>query len=206
MDVGVAGVGEEPSSLASSDEFNEHKLFDAHGIPDHTDPDIFSGHSSGLLEDDEHLISVFNHRSFTDNFPFLPPSLFSNCCPPHDITPPSLEDKGHLRGILRSGKGHYNTRSKARAEACVGGTNVVGGANEVGSNRTYCISPSTFLETGSPPPALGGVSLLSPPPSGGVVQSPPGGLLANRLFQPVFPDEPEIVFHEIQLGPLHTMQ
>lgn len=173
----------------------------------------FSQHTSALLEDSY----LFNHRSFTDHFPFLPPSIFSNWCPPYDITmdgltapyqdgagghshhtymdPPAdlaLEVRGQSQG--------YHTRSKARAESGVGGA-MVSGAGE----RNYCISPSTFLDS---PPPLGGMSLRSSPPpgAGGVINSPPGGLLANRLFQPIFPDEPEIVFHEIQLGPLHTMQ
>ncbi len=32
-----------------------------------------------------------------------------------------------------------------------------------------------------------------------------GGLLASRLLQPVFPDEPEIVYLDMQLGMLHSM-
>ena len=229
--VGVSGAG--PEELVSyNTEYSSHELSVSYcGHPEHAHSDFFAGHAPALLEDDQ-LISMFNHRSVTDHFPYLPASLFSsNWCPPYDITVdglPSLDQgKGHMLSDAVFGKGsrsrkgtrsrssrtsksnkgsHYHTRSKTR-EACVGVASE--GANEVGSTRTYCISPSTFLETGSPPPTLGGVSLMSPPPPGGsagMANSSPGGLLANRLSQPVFPDEPEIVFHEIQLGPLHTMQ
>ena len=189
---------------------------------------------TAILEDEQ--FSSFNHRSFTHHFPFIPHSLFSaNWCPPYDITVDAFNTpfdgtatKHHTpmsdfpgvkgQGYTHNSGGGYQTRSKSKAESrmaskCDGGVKggAVGVATTDANNRsTYCISPSTFLETGSPPPmSLGGVSLLaSPPPpgAGGVVSSPRGGLLANRLFQPIFPDEPEIVFHEIQLGPLHTLQ
>ena len=192
-----------------------HQVIPGHtqqAFPDHTHSnDIssseFSNVSHSLLEADNHLMSMFNHRSFTDNFPFLPPSLFSNWCPPYEPSNTSIDIMGTSSQDLPSGAGGrsqpaaplegdvglspYNTRSKAKAAAAL---------------RAFSISPSPHLDNGSPPPALGGMSLLSSPPgAGGMVTSPPGGLLANRLFQPVFPDEPEIVFHEIQLGPLHTM-
>lgn len=215
--------GEAPSSLLtmscqSENEMSRHNSFPVlpltechtHSISDQALAE-FSNHASSLLvEEEEQLMSVFNHRSFTDHFPFLPPSLFtSNWCSPYD--PPRKPSSSSIAvdGLVQA-MPHYNktqggspllaegfavrapyqmqTRSRAKASVC--GT----------STRSYSISPSTFLDTSSPPPTgLGGVSLLTSP-----LGPPGGGLLANRLSQPVFPDEPEIVFHEIQLGPLHT--
>lgn len=187
-------------------------------FPHHTHSE-FSGHASSLLEaeEEEQLMSVFNHRSFTDHFPFLPPALFSNWCPPYD--PPHTQlstdsfpqtiptydrasgtrsmvnattSPSHPEGAAAGVNYQVQTRSMVRAKAAAASVNA---GPSIIASLPGLISPSS-----SPPPGLGGVSLLSC-----VVSSPPGGgLLANRLSQPNFPDEPEIIFHEIVLGPLHT--
>lgn len=236
-EVGVAGrVGPQDHSMLlmscdSGNMLSQHvlptpTLSECHnhaGFPDHA-RSSFSGHTPSLLEEEEQLMSVFNHRSFTDHFPFLPPSLFSNWSSPYD-TPHHSHSEGleqdtptfdnppvHARAmrskVRRSGSDGCQTRSmvaKARAAAASVSTSNTSNTN---STRSFSLSPSTFLDSSSSPPALGGVSLLASPRGGGgggVVSSPPGGgLLANRLSQPTFPDEPEIIFHEIQLGPLHT--
>ena len=187
---------------------------------DHTHSDEFATSPLLGVEEDQLISSVFNHRSFTDHFPFLPPTLFSNWCPPYDSphmqnnssqTTPTFDGPNCLkRSMVLSpscthGKGvrpgvnyQVQTRSMARAKAAAASVHT-------GPSVATLPGPSP-LDTSSPPPGLGGVSLLSSPSgSGGLVSSPPaGGLLANRLSQPTFLDEPEIIFHEIQLGPLHT--
>ena len=195
-----------------------------------------------LLEGEDPVMALFNHRSFTDHFPFLPPSLFSsnNWCPPCEFprhsastmdsfmqaTPlthcdsklteggllqPKTKSKGRL--TVDVGVSRYHTRSKAQAQAqAVATASPLSHSSGWAHTPTPSPSPSPLDTLYSPTrqagSGAGGVALLSPPtPSteGGVGTSPPaGGLLANRRFQPVFPDEPEIVFHEIQLGPLHT--
>ncbi len=190
-----------------------------------------------LLEGEDSVMSLFNHRSFTDHFPFLPPSLInSNWCPPYDprypngtmehlmqATPPAdltlpgggpCQPKAKSKGrpTVDVGMSRYHTRSKVQAQTLTSAnvaTTALYSLNSVSgwlTTHTPSPSPSPLDTLHSPTcqPAGGGVALLSPSSDGAVGSPPGGGLLANRLFQPVFPDEPEIVFHEIQLGPLHT--
>lgn len=174
-----------PSEDHTSLEFsgNSHAPSDFPSL-DHTPP---------LLQEDNNLMmAMFNHRPFTDSFPFL--LLGTNWLSPSDIvhssgettltTPTSINEVGVnerkagdvMSSLDSSFKSPYQTRSATRA----GSTAI----------------PTTLFET--PPP--GGMVRVSSAGGGGGG----GGMLANRISQPVFPDEPEIIFHEIQLGPLHT--
>lgn len=225
-EVGVAEVNEPQDNALLSLSNNElsqqsFPLPECHvcsAFSDHAHSE-FPEHAPSLLEaEEEQLMSVFNHRSFTDHFPFLPPTLFSNWCPPYDQQDASqhhtpTQDRPGMRSKVGTsaaatcpeGMTGYQVQTRSRARAKAAAASVSTGPSVASLSGTALPPPS--LDTDSPPPPTrGGVSLLSSPSRvGGVVSSPPGGgLLANRLSQPTFPDEPEIIFHEIQLGPLHT--
>ena len=211
-----------PPNLASS----THLAFPSsnHASSDHTHSESsdFStvSHTNSIL--DEQLMSMFNHRSFLDPFPCMSPALIgSNWSPPSDAAQFSLtggreeeSSSSNALGSAESSSGKPRKKkykkgkklilpdSKLSSKAEVNFPQVMSPRYHTRSRvrtaaRSFSVSPSMFLES-SPPP----VGLLASPPL--LASSPPGGLLANRRSQPVFPDEPEIVFHEIQLGPLHT--
>ena len=166
--------------------------------------------SSSILEE-EQLMSVFNHRSFTDPFPFLPTSFI--CCPSEQAHSFSTDGIGIDELLETQLFDNTNRRSRKKAKSkqsrilmsCSDSSGIHNSYLGSGGKqvmRPYCASPSNPEHKNSPPHG----SLLGSPsyPSGLLASSPPGGLLASRRSQPIFPDEPEIVFHEIQLGSLHT--
>ena len=175
------------------------------GAQDFPDSD---SHSS-LLEE-EPFMSVFNHRSFTDPFPFLPPSYV--CCPPENMRPFSTDAIGiddllqKAQELETASKRVRNKKSKTNKnvpslnEATSPSCGIFPGGSSL--SATHSSLHGLDHKTISSPSRNG--LMQSPSYPGGLSSSPPGGLLANRISQPVFPDEPEIVFHELQLGSLHT--
>jgi len=175
----------------------------AQGFPDS------STHPS-LLEE-EPFMSVFNHRSFTDPFPFLPPSYV--CCPTENMRPFSTDAIG-IDDLLQKAQELETASKRVRNKKTKTNKNV-SGLSETTSSPSCGIFPgnSSVSATHSSPLGADHKTISSPSRNGmipspsypnGLSSSPPGGLLANRISQPVFPDEPEIVFHELQLGSLHT--
>ena len=160
--------------------------------------------STSVLEE-EQLMSVFNQRSFTDPFPFLPTSFV---CRSLETSHSYFTDDIGIDDLMEAqlfDKGSKNGKNKGKAVQ-----------NGVPTLCTRASDPPTapYLDISSDRQAQGSPSTSTNPehqhsPSHGSLlgsSSYPSGLLsslASRRSQPVFPDEPEIVFHEIQLGSLH---
>ncbi len=168
--------------------------------------------SPASLLEEEPFISVLNHRSFTDPFPFLPPSYI--CFPPDNLRPFTSDGIGiddllqEAQELDSASKRVRDKKSKSVRPAQTGDSSssmLSSSSNFTGSIQLSGSQLYPYQDHKSPPPHHASLSLLTSPtyPSG-LSSSPPGGLLANRMSQPVFPDEPEIVFHELQLGSLHT--
>lgn len=202
---GGSGGMEASSLLAPGNMLSQHIFSLTDSLSGHTHE--FPGqHTSSILED-EHLLSAFNHRSFTDPLPFLPPSMVCSnwSTPPNNFTAhlsadaqnsTASENRLPTAGHTASEPSHKRRdHPHHHTTVCRYGTR--SSSSRASSTYSKTLSPDPPTPAGAPPSAG-----TSP----GVSTSPPGGLLANRLSQPVFPDEPEIVFHEIQLGPLHTTQ
>lgn len=192
-----------------------HSFLDYTGLENSQDFACPVPSATSMLEE-EQLMSVFNHRSFTDPFPFLPTSFI--CCPSENSHSFSTEDDIGIDDIMEAqlfGSPYKRSRKKGKTKqsrmctcndsSCLHTSTYLGCGGKPGL-RSYSVSPTTYTEHNRSPPrgsVLGSPSYLTG--HGLLASSPPGGLVASRRSQPVFPDEPEIVFHEIQLGSLHTM-
>lgn len=203
-----------PNSVLRQDTLCQPSFLDYTGLDSSQEFTCPVPPSTSILEE-EQLMSVFNHRSFTDPFPFLPTSFI--CCPPSENSHAFSTDGIGIDDILEAqllDSTNKRSRKKSKTKQC----KMFMSSDESSalhtslpsfcssgkqSTRLYSISPSVYPEHKTSPPHG---SLLGSPsyPSGFLASSPPGGLLASRRSQPIFPDEPEIVFHELQLGSLHT--
>ena len=196
--------GESQSDLNQSCFLGYTGLGDSHDYPCSNSP-------ASLLEE-EQFMSVFNHRSFTDPFPFLPPSYV--CFPPENLHSFSTDSMGgmgiddllHEAQMLDTASKRMRKKKTRSGKSTSGndpGSLLLSNTSSTGSRQASgSHSPSLCLDHWT---SLSHSGLMtSPTYPNGLSSSPPGGLLANRRSQPVFPDEPEIVFHELQLGSLHT--